>query len=177
MQVCDFNLSEILRRGEDQAGMETTNPRWLAPEVLGGQRATAASDAYSFGLVLWELLSWQIPWGGANPFQIRRWVLDGLRPELPALHALPGPDPAPLPGHDEYCQLLRSDTRAPNAPGNLPTCAHVCVCHRVSRIAAEACRRLPAGVCRECWAQAPSERPTFSQIVPRLSALLDVASA
>lgn len=78
-----------------------------APELLQGKRATAASDTYSFGLVLWELLSWQLPWQGASPFQIRRWVLDGRRPEVPPAHALPGPDPAPPVGLEAYCQLMR----------------------------------------------------------------------
>lgn len=32
-------------------------------------------------------------------------------------------------------------------------------------------------VCRDCWAQEASQRPTFSEIVPRLTALLDQASA
>lgn len=53
-QVCDFNLSEILRQqpaADDEQGMGATNPRWLAPEVLEGKRATADVDVYAFGLV------------------------------------------------------------------------------------------------------------------------------
>lgn len=53
MQVCDFNLSEILRKQPTTAeeGPAVTNPMWLAPEVLAGQRATSAVDTYAFGLV------------------------------------------------------------------------------------------------------------------------------
>jgi serine/threonine protein kinase len=48
-----------------------TNPRWLAPECLAGQKATLASDVFSFGVVLWELLTWEMPWAGVyNPWEV-----------------------------------------------------------------------------------------------------------
>lgn len=33
----------------------------LLPQVLAGGAASLTSDVYAFGLVLWELLAWQIP--------------------------------------------------------------------------------------------------------------------
>ena len=42
-----------------------------APEVLTGAHATAASDVFSFGVVLWELITLTLPWEGCNPFQVR----------------------------------------------------------------------------------------------------------
>ena len=43
----------------------------------------------------------------ALPLQIRRCVLDGKRPELPSLDALPGPDrPSPA-AFEAYCSLVR----------------------------------------------------------------------
>jgi serine/threonine protein kinase len=47
------------------------NPRWKAPEVLEDRPATPASDVFAFGVVLWEVLTWEIPWahlgGGREP--------------------------------------------------------------------------------------------------------------
>jgi serine/threonine protein kinase len=49
------------------------NPRWLAPEVLTGHRPTRASDVFSFGVVMWELLTWELPWSGVlNKFKVRQ---------------------------------------------------------------------------------------------------------
>ena len=39
--------------------------------------------------------------------QVRRWVLDGRRPELPSPEALRGPGVPTFGGLDAYCQLIR----------------------------------------------------------------------
>ena len=44
--------------------------RWLAPEVVKDQAYSTAADVYSFGLILWELLTWQLPWAELGPFQV-----------------------------------------------------------------------------------------------------------
>lgn len=47
---------------------------------------------YAFGIVLWELLTWQEPWEqeGLNSYQIMTAVKDSLRPVVPPISALPG---------------------------------------------------------------------------------------
>lgn len=59
--------------------------------------------------VLWELLTWQLPWLGAglNHFQIAQRVVAGERPTVPPRHELPGRGGDDLPGLDEYCALMR----------------------------------------------------------------------
>ena len=42
-QVSDFNLSKIMEDTASGSSMTANNPRWLAPEVLDGQRATFSS--------------------------------------------------------------------------------------------------------------------------------------
>jgi serine/threonine protein kinase len=66
------------------------NPRWLAPEVVQGGTATAAADVYSFGIVLWELLSLQLPWGRMAMWSIVGEVLAGKRLPVPPPEACPG---------------------------------------------------------------------------------------
>ena len=44
--------------------------RGLAPEVLQGGQAGLPCDVWAFGTVMWELLTWQMPFAGLNPFQV-----------------------------------------------------------------------------------------------------------
>jgi hypothetical protein len=94
VKVSDMGLSKLM--DEATAGSQTTaggaaNPRWLANEVLSGNRPTTASDVFSFGIVLWELLTWKLPWFDTpTVWNIVGNVLKGDRPVLPSKSELPG---------------------------------------------------------------------------------------
>ena len=45
--------------------------RWMAPEVVAGKSYDRAADVYSFGIILWELATWRIPWEELGPWQAR----------------------------------------------------------------------------------------------------------
>ncbi|KAA6419342.1 MAG: kinase [Trebouxia sp. A1-2] len=73
VKVTDFNLSSMLRLDADSDGVDSSaanNPRWLAPEVISVQNFSKAADVYPFGIILWELMTWQVPWDDLNPFQV-----------------------------------------------------------------------------------------------------------
>jgi serine/threonine protein kinase len=66
-KVGDLGLSKVASDvAASTAGgksLGADNPRWMAPEVMRSRAAAAAaSDVFSFGVVLWELLTWQEPW-------------------------------------------------------------------------------------------------------------------
>ncbi|PKI52832.1 hypothetical protein CRG98_026780 [Punica granatum] len=43
---------------------------WMAPEVLRNEPSNEKCDVYSFGVILWELITLKQPWGGMNPMQV-----------------------------------------------------------------------------------------------------------
>eukprot|EP00047_Mylnosiga_fluctuans_P000469 m.193388 g.193388 ORF g.193388 m.193388 type:complete len:1456 (+) comp10069_c6_seq16:20-4387(+) len=40
-------------------------PLWMSPEMLASQHYGPSSDVFSFGMVMWEIASHQLPWGDA----------------------------------------------------------------------------------------------------------------
>lgn len=106
VKVSDFNLSKLLDDSTVMSSMAATNPRWLAPEILGGNNATFSSDVYSFGVVMWELMTWDLPWGVTNPWQVVTVVMEGGRLPIPSRDSLPGPDTDTFDGLDDYIDLM-----------------------------------------------------------------------
>jgi serine/threonine protein kinase len=85
LKVCDFNLSRVMEESVVLSSMVASNPRWLAPEILAGLPYTVAADVYSFGVIMWELLTWEVPWHQQNTWQVHAMVtVEHLRPDIPA---------------------------------------------------------------------------------------------
>lgn len=48
---------------KDQSGQDKKIEYWLSREVLNGKEYTKKDDIYSFGVLLWEIISGEIPYG------------------------------------------------------------------------------------------------------------------
>jgi serine/threonine protein kinase len=119
VKVGDVGVSKLVDEATwscpDAESVPTTgggaNPRWVAPELFAGEDHTAAADVYAFGMVLYELLTWRMPWHEVSPrfeITIAYRVKDGQRPAIPATADLPGPaDGRPSPAALEaYLALM-----------------------------------------------------------------------
>lgn len=88
-KITDFGLSQIRHRGErliDRSGAVGT-PLYMAPEVLNGAPFNEKSDMYSFGLVLWVLITGEVPYRDLDDLSNDSFadaVCGGHRPALPA---------------------------------------------------------------------------------------------
>jgi len=91
-KVCDFGLAH-LKLGADVRTERQGSPLWTSPEVLKGDARDEKADTYSYGMLLYELLTRQLPYGGYAAAQVVMGVITNLlaRPELPsdALHYPP----------------------------------------------------------------------------------------
>ena len=92
-KVCDFGLSRLKEQERSMTGNCGT-VQWMAPEVLANMSYNEKADVYSFGIILWELLSRECPFDGMSPIQCALAVLNrDKRPDIPkwcppCLHAL-----------------------------------------------------------------------------------------
>ncbi|CAN0434303.1 unnamed protein product, partial [Discosporangium mesarthrocarpum] len=56
--------------------------KWTAPEVLNQHKTTQSSDVYSYGIIVWEILTRKVPWEEVRrPVDIMLKVLNGKRPQ------------------------------------------------------------------------------------------------
>jgi len=74
-KICDFGLSTFKDFTSSQTTSLVSTPAWTDPCVLKGQsKFTESSDCYSFGVIVWEILTGEIPWKNLSTLDIIRDV-------------------------------------------------------------------------------------------------------
>ena len=68
VKVTDFGIARSLHvdHGMTQTGTVLGTGEYLAPEQASGKPVSPATDVYSLGVVLWELLAGEVPFTGDN---------------------------------------------------------------------------------------------------------------
>mmetsp|Transcript_17740 Transcript_17740/g.26870 ORF Transcript_17740/g.26870 Transcript_17740/m.26870 type:complete len:719 (-) Transcript_17740:1887-4043(-) len=111
-KVCDFGLSRLKAQERSMTGNCGT-VQWMAPEILANQPYAEPADVFSFGIILWELLTAECPYDGMSAIQCALAVLNrDQRPQIP-----------------EWCpptfsSLIKSCVK--RDPGKRPTFSQVC---------------------------------------------------
>eukprot|EP00698_Gefionella_okellyi_P003807 TRINITY_DN13538_c0_g1_i1.p1 TRINITY_DN13538_c0_g1~~TRINITY_DN13538_c0_g1_i1.p1 ORF type:complete len:363 (-),score=62.01 TRINITY_DN13538_c0_g1_i1:63-1151(-) len=83
VKLSDFGLSRLLDTQQHMTRVGTT--AWTAPEVLSNQRYDIKADVFSFGIVLWELVTRHVPYAGMDPVQVALAVVNqNMRPPIPS---------------------------------------------------------------------------------------------
>ncbi|HET7721461.1 MAG TPA: serine/threonine-protein kinase, partial [Acidimicrobiales bacterium] len=96
-KIADFGIAKSLEATDGSLDLTGTGqllgtPAYLPPERLDGGPATAQSDLYSLGVVLYEALSGRCPFPGETPVATAMAIVAGDYPSLDEVR--PGLDPA-----------------------------------------------------------------------------------
>ncbi|KAF3457625.1 hypothetical protein FNV43_RR02283 [Rhamnella rubrinervis] len=122
-KVGDFGLSRIKRNTLVSGGVRGTLP-WMAPELLSGSsnRVSEKVDVFSFGIVMWEILTGEEPYANMHCGAIIGGIVNNtLRPHIPKrcdsewkrlMEDCWSADPATRPSFTEITNRLRDMSMA-----------------------------------------------------------------
>ncbi len=76
VKVLDFGIAKFFTgNDDDDSAMDQSNtvigtPRYMSPEQHNGSELTPATDVYSLGVILYEMLTGMVPFSGSTPAEI-----------------------------------------------------------------------------------------------------------
>ncbi len=118
VKVADFGLARAIEASTvDESGQLMATVAYVAPELVQAGQADARTDVYSAGIVLYEMLTGQVPYDGADPVEVAWQHVDNDVP--PPSRTVPGL-PRPL---DELVARAtrRNPSERPTDAGRLLT--------------------------------------------------------
>lgn len=87
VKIADFGVARVIETTGHMTA-ETGTYRWMAPEVIEHKPYDEKADVFSFGIVLWELLTCKVrgwgPMAGIRVVQLRLEVNPMLFPLVPS---------------------------------------------------------------------------------------------
>ncbi|GJP29986.1 hypothetical protein CLOM_g22015 [Closterium sp. NIES-68] len=132
VKIADFGVSRV-QPGDRTMKRRTGTYGYMAPEVLKEQPYDHMADVYSFGIVLWEIVTCgnPFPFEGLKPEQVCSMVNQGLRPDIPSWC------PAPLSALMRQCWH--------RSPASRPDMGEVV--ERLTAVTLQCATVLPACIC------------------------------
>ena len=84
-KICDFGLARFQEPSNQNGPMtgQTGTCQWMAREVLANEPYGEEADIYSFGVIMWELLTRECPFEGLSQIQVALKTLKGEQLKVP----------------------------------------------------------------------------------------------
>lgn len=135
------------------------SPRYMAPETISGNGYTLKVDVYSFGVLLFELCTLQVPFSQTYTNMRRKNGRKSSTPILKRIFGKKGTKKKRVENHSEsplndfYRRVVEDNLRPAYNLDSLIPCPQM------------------RNLIKECWDANPSQRPTFDEIHQRLEGI------
>ncbi|HYT34308.1 MAG TPA: protein kinase, partial [Ktedonobacteraceae bacterium] len=110
--LADFGIARMIQESDHTlraaltgTGMLLGTPEYMAPEMINGEAIDHRTDIYALGIVLFQMLSGQVPFKGNTPFAV---ATKHLQEPPPSLHQM---NPAIPPAVDSVIQIALAKKR------------------------------------------------------------------
>ncbi|CAM9509184.1 unnamed protein product [Ectocarpus sp. 13 AM-2016] len=87
VQLGDFGLAKVINDGDKQVKAEVGTPYYTSPEMCNNQPYGFPSDVWSLGIVLYELLSLDVPFRSRDVVALVSQVIKAPPPPLPEVYS------------------------------------------------------------------------------------------
>lgn len=82
IKLTDFGMAQMIATSENQSSAVRGTPYYMSPEQFAGARVDGRSDIFSLGIMLFQLLTGELPFRGDTPTKLMNAIMN-----------LPHPDP------------------------------------------------------------------------------------
>lgn len=95
VKITDFGIAQALSDTQpaERQSVVWGSPHYFAPEQAQGERPTEASDVYSIGIVMFEMVTGRLPYAGSNQQEL---AMAHIKSEVPVAHEVNGRVPVEL---------------------------------------------------------------------------------
>ena len=91
VKVTDFGIAKAMSSTATKSGVVLGTPNYMAPEQINGQKIDGRADLFSLGVVLFELLTAQVPFHGKNITSLLYQITQDKHPSIRSINPrIPG---------------------------------------------------------------------------------------
>ncbi len=87
VKVMDFGIARITAANRTKTGLVLGTPAYMSPEQITGKRVDGRSDQFSFGCMLFELVTGDTPFGGDTFAALTHQIINAPTPDIRKLRA------------------------------------------------------------------------------------------
>lgn len=81
VKITDFGIARITASSQTQTGVVKGTPYYMSPEQISGEKVDGRSDIFSFGTMLFQLLTGQVPFSGDSQAALMHKILNVPHPD------------------------------------------------------------------------------------------------